>query len=108
MIEDAANRARLSKLMQFHSTETDELTTLTDYVERMKKSQDEIYYLAGQDKEELLKSPLLERFKKRGVEVLIMTDPIDEYVTQVRVVSLVFVFGSFVRLAWPQYFDGRD
>merc|ERR1712146_231526 len=64
------------------STTTGELTSLTDYVERMKKGQDPIYFLAGQDKDELLKSPLLERFQSRGIEVLLMTDPIDEYVTQ--------------------------
>merc|ERR1711907_815129 len=82
VIEDSANRARLSKLMQFESTTTGELTSLTDYVERMKKGQDQIYFLAGQDKDELLKSPLLERFQSRGIEVLLMTDSIDEYVTQ--------------------------
>merc|ERR1712146_30557 len=64
------------------STTTGELTSLTDYVERMKKGQDQIYFLAGQDKDELLKSPLLEHFQSRGIEVLLMTDPIDEYVTQ--------------------------
>jgi heat shock protein beta len=82
VIEDAANRVRLSKLLQFHSTSTNELATFDEYVGRLKKGQDEIYYLAGLSKDELLKSPLLERLTKRGIEVLLMTEPIDEYVTQ--------------------------
>jgi heat shock protein beta len=82
VIEDSANRARLAKLLQFHSTASDEQVSFDTYVQRMKKDQDEIYYLAGQSKEELTKSPLLERLTKRGIEVLLMVDPIDEYVTQ--------------------------
>ena len=82
VIEDAANRARLAKLLQFYSTKTGNLTTLTDYVSRMKKGQDQIYYLGGETRDSLLKSPLLERLKKRGFEVLLMTDPIDEYCVQ--------------------------
>jgi len=82
VIEDSANRARLAKLLQFHSTASDEQASFDTYVQRMKKDQDEIYYLAGQSKEELTKSPLLERLTKRGIEVLLMIDPIDEYVTQ--------------------------
>jgi heat shock protein beta len=82
VIEDSANRARLAKLLQFHSTASGEPVSFDQYVQRMKKDQEEIYYLAGQSKEELLKSPLLERLTKRGIEVLLMVDPIDEYVTQ--------------------------
>jgi len=82
VIEDAANRSRLAKLLRFHSTKTGNLTTLTDYVTRMKKGQDQIYYLGGDSKDALLKSPLLERLLKRGFEVLLMTDPIDEYCVQ--------------------------
>lgn len=81
-IEDASNRSRLSKLLQFHSSKTDELTNMEDYVERMKKDQDQIYYLGGETLDKLKASPLLERLTKRGFEVLLMTEPIDEYVTQ--------------------------
>merc|ERR1712000_35332 len=79
VIEDASNRARLSKLLQFVSSKTGELTTLEAYVERMKKDQDQIYYLGGETRDAVEKSPLLERVVKRGFEVLIMTEPIDEY-----------------------------
>jgi len=79
IIEDSANRARLSKLVMFHSSTTDELTTLSDYVSRMKEGQEQIYYLAGESKEAVASSPLIERLVKKGYEVLFMIDPIDEY-----------------------------
>jgi molecular chaperone HtpG len=63
----------------FHSSKTGELTSLDDYVSRMKEGQSQIYYLAGETKEVVESSPLLERLIKRGYEVLYMTDPIDEY-----------------------------
>jgi len=79
VIEDASNRLRLSKLLMFHSSKTSEFSTLQQYVERMKEGQNQIYYLAGETKEAVETSPLLERLLKKGYEVLYMTDPIDEY-----------------------------
>jgi len=79
IVEDSANRSRLSKLAMFLSSKTGGLTFLEDYVSRMKEGQNQIYYLAGERKEMLESSPLLERLVKRGYEVLFMTDAIDEY-----------------------------
>ena len=53
--------------------------TFDQYVEKMKKGQEEIYYLGGESKEQVLSSPLLERLLKRGYDVLLLTAPIDEY-----------------------------
>jgi len=63
----------------FHSSKTGELTTFDDYVKRMKEEQTQIYYLAGENKESIEASPLIEKLVKRGYEVLYLTDPIDEY-----------------------------
>jgi len=79
IIEDSQNRTRLSKLLMFFSSKTGELTTLDDYISRMKEGQTQIYYLAGESKEAVESSPLIERLVKRGYEVLYMVDPIDEY-----------------------------
>lgn len=62
----------------FKSTHDDGLTDLKSYVERMKEGQDAIYYLAGESQAAVEKSPHLETFRARGVEVLILTDPVDE------------------------------
>jgi len=82
IIEDAQNRARLSKLLRFTSSKTGESTSFDDYVTRMKEGQEQIYYLAGLQLDEVKKSPLLEKLLKRGYEVLFMTDPLDEYMLQ--------------------------
>jgi len=82
VIEDSGNRSRLTKLLMFHSSKTGELTTLDDYVSRMKEGQDQIFYLAGSSKDSVEKSPLIERAVKKGYEVLYMIDPIDEYALQ--------------------------
>jgi len=79
VVEDINNRVRLSKLLMFHSSKTGELSTFQQYVDRMKEGQEQIYYLAGANKESVEKSPLIERLVKRGYEVLFMIDPIDEY-----------------------------
>ncbi len=63
----------------FHSSKTGDLTTLDDYISRMKEGQTQVYYLAGESKEAVEGSPLIERLVKRGYEVLYMVDPIDEY-----------------------------
>lgn len=85
VIEDTTNRVRLAKLLRFSSSDNDEkdkLTTLEKYVERMKESQDFIYYIAGTNRDELAKSPFVERLLKKGYEVLYLVDPIDEYCMQ--------------------------
>jgi len=80
--EDKENQARLSKLLMFTSSKTGELTKFENYVERFKEGQEDIYYLAGESKDGVEKSPLAERLIRRGYEVLYMVDPIDEYMMQ--------------------------
>ncbi|XP_078040695.1 heat shock protein 90 Gp93 [Augochlora pura] len=79
VIEDAQNRARLSKLLLFHSSTQKGTTSLADYVSRMKPSQQYIYYIAGSSEEEVKKSPFVERLDKKGYEVLYLTEAVDEY-----------------------------
>lgn len=79
IIEDAQNRARLSKLLQFQSSTQKELTFLADYVSRMKPNQQHIYYIAGSTEDEVKKSPFVERLDKKGYEVLYLTEAVDEY-----------------------------
>ena len=67
------------KLVRFRSTAEDSLVGLDSYVARMKEGQDAIYYITGDEVEKLAKSPQLEGFRARGIEVLMMTDPVDEF-----------------------------
>ncbi|CAH8620465.1 unnamed protein product [Dicrocoelium dendriticum] len=83
MIDDHSNRARLSKLLRYHtSTSGDKLVSLADYVSRMKENQKGIYYLTGRSVKENKASPLVERLLADGYEVIYMIDPLDEYVLQ--------------------------
>lgn len=81
--EDFGNREEVAALSLFASTaDKEKLTTLDQYVARMKEDQKSIYYITGDDVKVLANNPQLEAFKQKGLEVLLLTDPIDEFWTQ--------------------------
>ncbi|KAK2575168.1 hypothetical protein KPH14_002570 [Odynerus spinipes] len=81
--EDSTNRSKLSDLLRYHTSASgDETCSLKDYVGRMKENQKHIYFITGESKEQVANSSFVERVKKRGFEVVYMTEPIDEYVVQ--------------------------
>ncbi|KAJ9675012.1 hypothetical protein PVL29_024114 [Vitis rotundifolia] len=83
IIEDASNRNRLAKLLRFESTKSGgKLASLDQYISRMKPGQKDIFYITGSSKEQLEKSPFLERLTKKNYEVIFFTDPVDEYLMQ--------------------------
>ena len=77
--EDDGQRGALLKLARFRSTTAEGTTTLADYIGRMKEGQDAIYYISGEDAENIKRSPQLEGFAAKGVEVLLFSDPVDEF-----------------------------
>ncbi|XP_055689793.1 endoplasmin [Lutzomyia longipalpis] len=81
VMEDPSNRSRLAKLLRFQSSHTKdkEVTSLADYVSRMKPKQDHIFFIAGPGRTEVEKSPFVERLLTRGYEVLYLTEAVDEY-----------------------------
>ena len=79
LYEDFERRDDLLALARFRSTGADGLVSLKDYVGRMAKGQKEIFYISGDDLEALKRSPHLEGFRARGIEVLLLTDPVDEF-----------------------------
>ncbi len=80
--EDMANRERIAKLLRFSSTRTDtpeQTVSLDDYASCMKEGQDKIYYLTGDSHAAVRHSPHLEVFRKKGIEVLLLSDSVDEW-----------------------------
>jgi len=81
LYEDAAHKDALLKLARFRTTKDDGWVSLAQYVERMAENQTAIYTIAGDDLAALKRSPQLEGFRAKGVEVLLLTDPVDEFWT---------------------------
>ncbi len=82
--EDFSNREEVAELSRFVSTaDMDKLTSLDDYIARMLPEQKSIYYITGDDVKTLMNNPQLEAFKAKNIEVLLLTDPIDEFWPQV-------------------------
>ncbi|MCC6105799.1 molecular chaperone HtpG [Acetobacter sp.] len=79
MWDDAAHRTEVAGISRFRSSAVEGLTSLDDYISRMKPEQDAIYYLTGDNAETLAASPQIEGFKARGVEVLLLSDPVDSF-----------------------------
>merc|ERR1712139_659970 len=81
--EDSTNRAKLAELMRFQTSKSgDDLVSLKEYCDRMKEGQSDIYYITGESLASVANSPFIETLKKKGLEVVYMCDPIDEYCVQ--------------------------
>lgn len=79
LVEDANLRDKLLEICRFKSTTNDGLISLSDYVERTKDGQDTIFYIVGDDANKITNSPHLEGFKAKGIEVLLLSDSVDEF-----------------------------
>jgi molecular chaperone HtpG len=79
---DVSQKEKLADLTLWHSTHSDKMTSLEDYVARMKPEQTQIFYISGESLGQIQNSPYLETLKDKGYEVLLMIDPVDEWVTQ--------------------------
>ena len=81
--EDSTNRVKLVSFLRYESSKSDSLlTSLDEYIGRMKENQKGIYYITGESKKSIINSPFLEKLRKKDLEVLYMVEPLDEYVTQ--------------------------
>jgi len=81
--EDSTNRTKVAELLRFSTSKSgDELISLKEYVDRMKEGQNDIYYITGESIAQVSSSPFLETMRKKGLEVLYMVDPVDEYCVQ--------------------------
>lgn len=80
LYSDYANRAELQKLIRFRSSAVEGWTSLEEYRSRMLEDQKSIYYISGAKEDQLRNSPLLEAYKKKGIEVLLLSDEIDEFI----------------------------
>ena len=77
--EDFERKKSLLDISLFKSTNGEKYTSLNEYISRMKEDQNDIYYISGESIEQVIKSPQIEGFKSRGLEVLFMVDPVDEF-----------------------------
>merc|ERR1712048_483654 len=83
LVEDSSNRTKLSKLLRFKTSKSEgKWVSLEQYVDNMQKDQEYIYYISGESMEAVENSPFLEQCQKRGLEVLFLVEPIDEYAVQ--------------------------
>merc|ERR1712022_9578 len=81
--EDSTNRQKIAELMRFQTSKSgDEMISLKEYVDRMKEGQNDIYYITGESIAQVSSSPFLETLREKGLEVLYMVDPVDEYAVQ--------------------------
>lgn len=81
--EDSTNRTKLASFLRYETSKSDSvLSSLDDYIGRMKEGQKGIYYITGESKKSIINSPFLEKLRKNGLEVLYMVEPLDEYVSQ--------------------------
>merc|ERR1712185_359960 len=81
--EDSTNRAKLADLLRYQTSKSgDEMISLKEYCDRMKEGQNDIYYITGESIQGVSSSPFIETLRKKGIEVLYMVDPIDEYCVQ--------------------------
>merc|ERR1712066_101396 len=81
--EDSSNRSKIADLLMYNTSKSgDEQVSLKEYVDRMKEGQESIYYVTGESIQAVATSPFLERHNKKGLEVLYLVDPIDEYAVQ--------------------------
>ncbi len=79
---DSGNKDKIQDLLLFHTTASDKMTTLEDYVGRMKETQKNIFFMTGESLSQITNSPYLEKLKEKNYEVLLLVDPVDEWVTE--------------------------
>jgi len=82
LMEDSSNRTRLAKLLRYATSKSEKEISLEDYVGRMRDDQKHIYYISGENRDALLRSPAVEKLLAKDIEVIFMTDSLDEYTVQ--------------------------